>query len=243
MNDQSFLKLKSLIVIWKKQKKTANRTFDKTIYTFDICYSLGRHGITGTFFTSTCENIVGLLWQWQRDNEGLFWRCAVPLPQFSSHSILNECRWLGEPELIPKFLIIRPAGRIRSARSVSEHARPNEMSPRGAMCWAIGGKQGLLIISNSSLASVQTKCHLVPAGGVWAGSRTRWQSKQQSGAREKSFTSKDASHQRRLQTSAFMVNNTSLAHSSHFLSYFSPSPFSTLMCTSGPTRWRELKST
>lgn len=104
----------------------------------------------------------------------------MPLLQWSSsHSILSECRWLGEPELIPKILIICPAGRIRSAHSVSEHARPNEMSPRGAMCWAIGGKPGLLIISNSSLASLQTKCHLVPTGGVWAGSLTRWQSKQQ----------------------------------------------------------------
>lgn len=114
----------------------------------------------------------------------------MPLLQWSSsHSILSECRWLGEPERIPEFLIICPAGRIRSARSVSEHARPDETSPRGAQCWAIGGKPGLLIISNSSLASLQTKCHLVPAGGVWAGSLTRWQSKQQSGNR-KSFTSK-----------------------------------------------------
>lgn len=62
-------------------------------------------------------------------------------------------------------------------------------SPRGAQHWAIGGKPGLLIISNSSLASLQTKCHLVPTGGVWAGSLTRWQSKQQSANRE-SFTSK-----------------------------------------------------
>lgn len=114
----------------------------------------------------------------------------MPLLRWSSsHSILSECRWLGEPELIPEFLIIRPAGRIRSARSVSEHARPGETRPRGAQCWAIGGKPGLLIISNSSLASLQTKCHLVPTGGVWAGSLTRWQSKQHNGHR-KSFTSK-----------------------------------------------------
>lgn len=124
-------------------------------------------------------------------NEGLFWRCVMPLLQWSSsHSILSECRWLREPELIPEFLIIRPAGRIRSARSLSEHARPDETSPRGAQCWAIGGKPGPLIISNSSLASLQTKCHLVPTGGVWAGSLTRWQSKQQNG-NGKSFTSKD----------------------------------------------------
>lgn len=103
----------------------------------------------------------------------------MPLLQWSSsHSILSECRWLGEPELIPEFLIIRPAGRIRSAHSVSEHARPDEPSPGGAQRWAIGGEPGLLIISNSSLASLQTKCHLVPTGGVWAGSQTRWQSKQ-----------------------------------------------------------------
>lgn len=113
----------------------------------------------------------------------------------SSHSILSECRWLGEPELIPEFLIICPAGRIRSARSVSEHARPGETRPRGAQCWAIGGKPGLLIISNSSLASLQTKCHLVPTGGVWAGSLLRWQSKQQYGNR-KSFTSKVTRRQR-----------------------------------------------
>lgn len=120
----------------------------------------------------------------------------MPLLQWSSsHSILSECRWLGEPELIPEFLIIRPAGRIRSARSVSEHARPGETRPRGAQCWAIGGKPGLLIISNSSLASLQTKCHLVPTGGVWAGSLTRWQSKQQNGNR-KSFTSKVTCGQR-----------------------------------------------
>lgn len=113
----------------------------------------------------------------------------MPLLQWSSsHSILSECRWLREPELIPEFLIIRPAGRIRSARSVSEHARPDETSPRGAQRWAIEGKPGLLIISNSSLASLQTKCHLVPTGGVWAGSLTRCQSKQQNGNR-KSFTS------------------------------------------------------
>ncbi|TNN87609.1 hypothetical protein EYF80_002326 [Liparis tanakae] len=34
-------------------------------------------------------------------------------------------------------------GRIRSARSASEHARPGETSPGGAPCWAIGGKPGL----------------------------------------------------------------------------------------------------
>lgn len=91
--------------------------------------------------------------------------------------------------MIPEFLIICPAGRIRSARSVSEHARPSETRPRGAQCWAIRGKSGLLIISNSSLASVQTKCHLVPTGGVWARSLTRWQSKKQNGNRKR-FTSK-----------------------------------------------------
>lgn len=110
-------------------------------------------------------------------NEGLFWRCVVPILQWSSsHSILGECRWLKEPELIPEFLIICPAGRIRPVRSVSEHSRPDETSPRGAQCWAIGGKPGLLIISNSSLASLQTKCHLVPTGGVWTGPLMRWQS-------------------------------------------------------------------
>lgn len=120
-------------------------------------------------------------------NEGLFWRCVMPLLQWSSsHSILSECRWLAEPELIPEFLIICPAGRIRLARSVSEHSLPGETSPRGVLCWAIGGKPGLLIISNSSLASLQTKCHLVHSGGVWAGSVTRWQSKQQS-CNRKSF--------------------------------------------------------
>lgn len=164
----------------------------------------------------------------------------MPLLQFSSHSILNECRWLGEPELIPKFLIICPAGRIRSARSVSEHARPDEMSPRGAMCWAIGGKQGLLIISNSSLASVQTKCHLVPAGGVWAGITDEMaeQTAERRGGWRGSFTSNAASHW--LQTSPFMVNNTSLAHSSCFPSHFSPSPFSPWMRTSSASWWREL---
>lgn len=130
----------------------------------------------------------------------------------SSHSILSECRWLREPELIPKFLIIHPAGRIRSARSVSEHARPNEMSPRGALCWAIGGKPGLLIISNSSLASLQTKCHLVPTGGVWGGSLTRWQSKQQSGNR-KCFTSKDTFRKTHsFQQSSYKLYMTSLKH-------------------------------
>lgn len=116
----------------------------------------------------------------------------MPLLQWSSsHSILSECRWLREPELIPEFLIICPAGGIRSARSVSEHAWPDETSPRGAQRWAIRGKPGLLIISNSSLASLQTKSHLVPTGGVWAGPLMRWQSKQQNDNR-KSFTSKDA---------------------------------------------------
>lgn len=106
----------------------------------------------------------------------------MPLLQWSSsHSILSECRWLGEPELIPEFLIIRPAGRIRSARCVSEHAQPGETSPRGAQSWATRSKPGLLIISNSSLASLQTKCHLVPTGGVRAGSLTRWRSKQSNG--------------------------------------------------------------
>lgn len=130
----------------------------------------------------------------------------MPLLQWSSsHSILSECRWLGEPELIPEFLIIHPAGRIRSARSVSEHARPGETSPRGAQYWPIGGKPGLLIISNSSMASLQTKCHLVPTGGVWAGSLTRWQSKQQSGNR-KSFTSKDTWVQQHHVQQSYQVN-------------------------------------
>lgn len=115
----------------------------------------------------------------------------MPLLRWSSsHSFLSECRWLGEPELIPEFLIICPAGRIRSTRSDLEHARPGKTSPRGAQSWAIGGKPGLLIISNLSLASVQTKCHLVPTGGVWAKSLTRWQSKQQK-HRRNSFTSKE----------------------------------------------------
>lgn len=141
----------------------------------------------------------------------------MPLLQWSSsHSILSECRWLREPELIPKFLIIHPAGRSRSARSVSEHSRPDETSPRGAQCWAIGGKPGLLIISNSSLASLQTKCHLVPTGGVWAGSLTRWQSQQQSGD-AKSFTSKETCGQRHsVQHSIYKVNITTKSNVSLF---------------------------
>lgn len=130
----------------------------------------------------------------------------------SSHSILSECRWLGEPELIPEFLIICPAGRIRSARSVSEHARPGETSPRGAQRWAIGGKPGLLIISNSSLASLQTKCHLVPTGGVWAGSLTRWQSKQQCGNRKR-FTSNNKCGQRYGFASSWISHHMGTLHS------------------------------
>lgn len=96
----------------------------------------------------------------------------------SSHSILSECRWVGEPELIPKFLIMRTVGRIRSVRSVAEHCAAQWDEPQRSTVLGHGGKPGLLIISNSSLASLQTKCHLVPTGGVLAGSLTRWWSKQ-----------------------------------------------------------------
>lgn len=96
----------------------------------------------------------------------------------SSHSILSECRWVREPELIPKFLIMRTAGRIGSVRSVAEHCAAQWDEPQRSTVLGHGGKPGLLIISNSSLASLQTKCHLVSTGGVLAGSVTRWWSKQ-----------------------------------------------------------------
>lgn len=162
-----------------------------TIYTFDSYSFWGRHTIIG-LFSQPCvwkhSSLTPTMAREQmRDYSGGVWCLScneVPHTPFCVNVGNSESLSLSQNS----SLSAQQGG--SGPLTVSEQARPGETSPRGAQSWAIGGKPGLLIISNSSLASLQTKCHLVPTGGVWAGSLTRWQSKQQSRNR-KSFTSKD----------------------------------------------------